>query len=198
MGRAVELSNVHDIIFVFQNSSLVVVQIEVIRCAENCHDARKPGSTSLSVHTVSSILGLVSANDREQVVLLKESTCRRIGKEVRAAPNTVVDKIIRRSLLPKLLQRVSPQYITHESMSRWFPETIDLRRKGSLEEKQLCDEQKVQYIPPLGHPGYATRDLNPRGYKGTVCSLLLPRVGSKTIRCMLRKCARCTCVYTRA
>lgn len=50
---AVELSNVHDIIFVFQHSGFVVVHIKVIGGGENSHHWRKRGCLALSIHTIS-------------------------------------------------------------------------------------------------------------------------------------------------
>jgi hypothetical protein len=70
-----ELTNVHDIVLVLENSSLVVVDVQVVGCTEDGHDAREPSSPGLAVHAVSSILSLMCANDREQVILLQEGTC---------------------------------------------------------------------------------------------------------------------------
>ena len=54
MRRGVELSNVEDITFVFQDSRFVVVDIEVVRSREESHDRRETCRPCLSVHAVSS------------------------------------------------------------------------------------------------------------------------------------------------
>ena len=77
-----ELSNVHDIIFVLQNSSLVVVHVQVVWRAEDCHDTGKASRPCLPVHSVPSILGFVCANDGQQIVLFEESAGGRIREEV--------------------------------------------------------------------------------------------------------------------
>jgi hypothetical protein len=38
MRRAIELSNIHDVVLVLENSSLVVVYVEVIWCRKDRHD----------------------------------------------------------------------------------------------------------------------------------------------------------------
>lgn len=70
-----ELSNVHNIVLVLQDCSLVVVHIKVVGCAENRHDTGEPSSPRLPIHAVTCILRFVSANDGEQIVLLEEGAC---------------------------------------------------------------------------------------------------------------------------
>ena len=94
MRAAGKLSNVDDIILVFKHSSIIAMYIKVVWSAEDGHDTRKPGSWRPPIHAVSSILGLVCANDREQVVLLEKGARRRIGKEVGATSKAVVDKMV--------------------------------------------------------------------------------------------------------
>ena len=67
MRRAVELSNVHDIVLVFQNGGLVVIDIQVVGSREDGDDRREVGFTAL-VHFVSEILSFVSTNDGEKVI----------------------------------------------------------------------------------------------------------------------------------
>lgn len=126
MGGAVELPDVHDIILIFQNSGLVVVNVEIIRSAENGHHTGKPGRPSLAIHAVSGILGLMCSNDGKEVILFEERARGRIGEEIRASSNTVVDEIVCSFLLPKFLQRIGPQDIAHETMSRRLTEAINL------------------------------------------------------------------------
>jgi len=52
MWRAVKLSDIHDIILVLQNCGFVVVDVQIIRSRENSHDGRKLGSSSLTVHAI--------------------------------------------------------------------------------------------------------------------------------------------------
>lgn len=64
MGCAVELSDVHDIVFVFEDGSFVVIHVEVVRGAEDGHYTRESGCPSLSVHAVTGILSFVGSDDR--------------------------------------------------------------------------------------------------------------------------------------
>lgn len=108
MRCAVELSDIHHVVLVFQNCSLVVVDIEVVRRAENRHYAREASRPSLSIHAISCILRFVSADDGEQVVLFKEAACGWIREEVRAAADMVVREEFLRLLLAKLFEGIGP------------------------------------------------------------------------------------------
>lgn len=131
MRRAVELSDVHDVVFVLENGSLVVVDVEIVGSAEDGHYTGKPGCSSFAIHAVPGILGLVSSNNGKQIVLFEKGACRRIGEEEGTTANTVVDKIIRRLFLPEFFQRIGPEDITHQAVSGRFPEAVDLH--GILE-----------------------------------------------------------------
>ena len=72
MRGAVELSNIHDVILVFQNGGFVVVDIQVVRGRENGHHTREPRRPGLSVHAVAGILCFMGSNDREEVVFFQE------------------------------------------------------------------------------------------------------------------------------
>lgn len=63
MGGAIELSDVHNIVLIFENSGLVVVDIEVIWCTKDGHDAGETSCPSLPIHSVTGVLGLVCADD---------------------------------------------------------------------------------------------------------------------------------------
>ena len=78
MRGAVELSDVHDVVLVLQDRSFVVVDVEVIRRREDGHDTRETCCPSLAIHSVSSILRLVSSNDGKEIVLLQEIACSRV------------------------------------------------------------------------------------------------------------------------
>ena len=51
--RAVKLSDIHDIVLIFQNGCFVVVHVQIVWRRENCHDCRELGSSSLTVHAIS-------------------------------------------------------------------------------------------------------------------------------------------------
>ena len=82
MWCRVELPDVEDIALVLQDSGFVVVDIEVVRGAEDGHDAGEAGSSGLAVHAITSILSFVGSDDREEVVLFEEVTGSRVGEEV--------------------------------------------------------------------------------------------------------------------
>lgn len=53
MRCTVELSDVHHIGLVFENSRLIIVYVEVVGCREDGHYRRKPGCFGLAVHAIS-------------------------------------------------------------------------------------------------------------------------------------------------
>src|SRR5690349_10217547 len=80
--KLTELSDVHDVVLILQNSSLVVVHIQVIGRAEDGHHAREASGPSLSVHAVPSVLSFVCANDGQEIIFLEESACGGVREEV--------------------------------------------------------------------------------------------------------------------
>lgn len=126
MRGAVELSDVHDIVFVLENGGLVVVDIEVVGCREDGHDTGESSCSGLSIHSVTSILGFVSSDDRQEVVFLEEIASSRIGEEVRATSHVIVDKVFGGFFLTKFFQWISPKDIAHQAMGGGFSETINL------------------------------------------------------------------------
>jgi hypothetical protein len=124
--KPTELPDVHDVVLVLQDSSLVVVHVQVVWRAEDGHDTWETCRPSLSVHAVSGILGFVRPNDGEQIVLFKECACGGVREKVRASSDMVVDEEVVGLLLSKLLERVGPENITHQAVRGWFPETINL------------------------------------------------------------------------
>jgi hypothetical protein len=74
MRRTVELPDIHDIVLVFENRRLVVVDVEVIWCREYRHDRREAGCFGFPIHPVASVLSLVCTDDREQVIALQKLT----------------------------------------------------------------------------------------------------------------------------
>lgn len=82
MRSTVELSDIHDVVFVLEHGGLVVVDVEVVWCGEDGHDGRKSGRTRLAVHPVASVLRFVGSDDRKEIVLLEESACGGVREEV--------------------------------------------------------------------------------------------------------------------
>ena len=69
---AIELPYVHHIVLVLQHSSFVIIYIKIIGCGEYCDERWKASRLAFSVHTVSGVLRLVGADDREQIVVLQK------------------------------------------------------------------------------------------------------------------------------
>lgn len=63
---------------------------------------------------------------REQVVLLEELTAGRVAEEVGTPTDRVVGEELVGLLVAKILQGIGPEEIAHGSISRRFPETIQL------------------------------------------------------------------------
>jgi hypothetical protein len=82
MRSAVELSNVHNIVFVLEDSCFVVVNVEIVGCTEDCHHAREACCSRLAIHAIPGVLRFVSTNNGQKVVLFEEGTCCRIREEV--------------------------------------------------------------------------------------------------------------------
>ena len=82
MGCAVELPDVHDVVLVLENGSLIVVHVEVVRRTEDGHDTGETSGSCFPIHSVSSILRFVRTNDRKQVVLFEEGARGGVREEV--------------------------------------------------------------------------------------------------------------------
>ena len=122
-----ELPDVHHVILVLEYGRFVVIYIEVVWRAENCHDAGEPSRPGFSVHSVARILRFVRSNDGQQVILLEEGTRGGIREEIRASADVVVDEEIVRFLLAELFERVSPKNVAHQAVGGRLPEAINLR-----------------------------------------------------------------------
>lgn len=85
-----ELSNVHNIILVLQDSRLIVIHIKIIGRRENRHHTWESSSLCLPIHAVTSVLGLVCSNDRQKIVFFQEGASSGIGKEIRTSSDMVV------------------------------------------------------------------------------------------------------------
>lgn len=53
MGGTIKLANIHHVAFVFENGSLVVVNVEVVWCRKDRHDRRETSRLGLTIHAVS-------------------------------------------------------------------------------------------------------------------------------------------------
>lgn len=69
------------------------------------------------------------ANDGQQAIALKERASRLVGEKVGAAPHVIMHKALRSLLLPKVLYRIGPDDIAHETRRWWLTETIQLSGK---------------------------------------------------------------------
>lgn len=127
MGCAVKLPNIHDVVLILENRSLVVVNIEIIRRAENGHHAWKTRGSSFPIHSIACILSFMRPDDGQQIILFQKCTCGRIGEKVWAATNMIMNKKLRGLFLTEFFQGVCPQNIAHESLRWWLPESINLR-----------------------------------------------------------------------
>ena len=136
-GKPTELSDVHNVVLVLEYCCFVVVDIKVVWRAEYRHDTWETSRPRLSIHAVTSILRLMSADNGKQIILLQECTCCWVRKEVGTTSNVVVDKIFLRLLLTKVFQRIRPQYIAHEPMGRWFSKSVDLRDVSIMQDVSL-------------------------------------------------------------
>ncbi len=56
MRGAVELSNVHYVAFIFQNSGFIVIDVKIIGCRKDGHDRRKARCSRLSIHSVAIVI----------------------------------------------------------------------------------------------------------------------------------------------
>jgi hypothetical protein len=52
MRSTIELSDIHDIVLVLEDCSLVVVYIQVIRSTKDGNNGRKASRSGLSVHSI--------------------------------------------------------------------------------------------------------------------------------------------------
>lgn len=62
MRSTVELTNVHDVVFVFEYGRFVVVDVEIVGSGKDCHDGGETSCLGFAVHAVSVIV-VVSDGD---------------------------------------------------------------------------------------------------------------------------------------
>jgi hypothetical protein len=101
--RAVELANVHHVVLVLEDGGLVVVHVQVVGRREDGDEGGKGGLRALLVHAVAGVLGLVGADDREQLVVLQELAAGGVAVEEGAAPDGVVREVVARLLVAVVL-----------------------------------------------------------------------------------------------
>jgi hypothetical protein len=127
VDRLTKLSDIHDIVLILQDCSLVIVNVEIVGCAKDGHNTGEAGCARLAIHPVAGILSFMRSNDGEQVVFLEERTSGWVRKEVRATADVIMHEKIVRLLLPELFERVGPQNVAHQTMGGWLAETVNLR-----------------------------------------------------------------------
>lgn len=52
MRRAVELPDIHDVALILQYRSLIVVDVQIVRCGEDRHDRREPCCLRFPIHSI--------------------------------------------------------------------------------------------------------------------------------------------------
>lgn len=135
MRGTVELANIHNVVFVFENGRFVVVHVQVVGCRENGDEAGETGRLTLAVHTVAGVLRLVRADDGQQVVFLQEVAARVITVEIGASSDRVVGEVFGVLLVAEVFERVGPEQVAHR------PE-----RGRLLEPVQLANVVQVVYF----------------------------------------------------
>jgi hypothetical protein len=107
--HAVELPDVHHVVLVAQDGSLVVVGIKIVGGREEGDHAREALGT-LAVHLVARVLGLVRADEREEIVPVEELDHGTVTVHIRAAAHFVVLEEIFH-IGTKVFHRVSPEQV---------------------------------------------------------------------------------------
>ena len=72
MRGAIKLSNIHHVVLVLQDGSLVVVDVKVIRSAEDGHHTGKASRPCFAVHSVAGVLSLMGPDNGQEVILLQK------------------------------------------------------------------------------------------------------------------------------
>jgi hypothetical protein len=72
MRGLIKLTNVDNVILIAKDGSFVIIRIEVIRSREESDYRGETGLIILPVHSVSSILSLMSTNNREKFIFVEE------------------------------------------------------------------------------------------------------------------------------
>lgn len=125
MWRTVELSDVHNVVLILQDCGFVVVDVEVVWRAEDRHDTWESSRSGLPIHAIAGVLGLVSTNDRKQIILLQETARSGVREEVRTSSYVVVNEELLRLLLAEFFERICPENIAHKAVGWRFTEAVD-------------------------------------------------------------------------
>ena len=149
--HVVELPDAEHVRLVLDHGRLVVVHVQVVWRGEERHDAREPRLAALAIHPVPargglsttagsgrtssmgkpnapSVLSFVRADDGQQAVAFQKLARGFIRIKVRAAPHVVVHEVLWALFLPKVLDRIRPQYVAHEPGRWWLTEPVQLRK----------------------------------------------------------------------
>ena len=146
MRGAVELTNVHNVVLVLQNRSLVVVNVQIIWSREDGHHAWETGCPGLTVHPIASVLSFVCTNDGKQIVFLQEGAGRRIREEVRTTSDVVVKEVVAGFLLTEVLERVCPEDIAHQTLCGGLPEPVNLVNHWLISRSDDGDDGKGSHF----------------------------------------------------
>jgi hypothetical protein len=121
-----ELPDIHDVVLILQHRSLVIIHIQIVRRAEDCHHTWETGSPSLAVHAVPCILRFMGSDNGQKVILFEERAGGGVREEVTAASDVIVYKELLRFLLSELFQRVRPENVAHEAVGWRLAKAVNL------------------------------------------------------------------------
>jgi hypothetical protein len=69
VGSAVELPDIHDIVFVLQNSGFIVVHVKIIWRGKDGHDCRELGCSSFAIHAIPKCKHVCRGSDTQHPAL---------------------------------------------------------------------------------------------------------------------------------
>ena len=86
-----------------------------------------PSPESVRKNGAPCVLRLVGTNDGQQAITLEERACGLVCEKVGTAADMIVHEAFRALLLPKVLYRIRPEDVAHETRCRWFTEAVELK-----------------------------------------------------------------------
>lgn len=151
MRCAIELPDVHDVVFVLEHGCFVVVDVEIVGCRENGHNRREARGLCFAVHAVSGILRFMSSNDGQKLIALEKLARSIVGEEVGATSHVVVDEALVGLFRTKVLEGVGPEDVAHETVCGGLAEAINAAKV--IEGLELWRETTVNAEELLVHDG---------------------------------------------
>lgn len=70
----------------------------------------------------------MGTNDGQQAITLEERARGLVCEKVGAAAHMIVHEAFRALLLAKVLYRIRPEDVAHETRCRWFTEAVELKK----------------------------------------------------------------------